>query len=165
MRAETFASPIVVLRTDVVKQDSLTKDITAHVQPDLLDNSAKKYQKQNFCGYHCSFDALFSGVGQESASPGKSCKHLLDSGFSLGNGEYWINPGSFATPLKVTCDMTTDGVEARFLSPCGQEFAWDVPATSVENSRYDLLLNSYQSLVVMGVCNRIMLGRFNGETK
>ena len=34
-----------VLRTDVVKQDSLKKDIAAYVQPDLLDNSATKVRK------------------------------------------------------------------------------------------------------------------------
>ena len=40
----------------------------------------------------------------------------------------------------------------------------DVPTASVANSRYDLLLNSYQSLVVMGDCKHIMLGHFNVET-
>ena len=30
---------------DVVKQDSLKKDIVAYVQPDLLDNSATKVRK------------------------------------------------------------------------------------------------------------------------
>ncbi|XP_044163704.1 uncharacterized protein LOC122948034 [Acropora millepora] len=66
-------------------------------------------------GYRCVCSTGFTGqfckigVGQKPASPGKSCKHLLDSGFSLGDGEYWINPGSFGKSLKVTCDMTTDG--------------------------------------------------------
>ncbi|XP_044163035.1 uncharacterized protein LOC114964703 [Acropora millepora] len=66
-------------------------------------------------GYRCVCSTGFTGqfckirVGQKPASPGKSCKHLLDSGFSLGDGEYWINPGSFGEPLKVFCDMTTDG--------------------------------------------------------
>ena len=49
--------------------------------------------------------------------------------------------------------------------PLRAEIAWaDVPTASVANSRYDLLLNPYQSLVVMGGCNRIMLGHFNVET-
>ncbi|KAL9957490.1 hypothetical protein ACROYT_G039128 [Oculina patagonica] len=37
-----------------------------------------------------------------------SCKHILDSGGSRGDGEYWIDPGKSGTPLKVLCDMTTD---------------------------------------------------------
>ncbi|XP_067045044.1 uncharacterized protein [Acropora muricata] len=66
-------------------------------------------------GYRCVCSSGFSGqfcntgVGLQSVSPGKSCKHLLDSGFSVGDGEYWIDPGSFGKPLKVFCDMTTDG--------------------------------------------------------
>ena len=43
--------------------------------------------------------------------PGTSCKDILDSGFSKGDGEYWINPGWSGDPLKVYCDMTTDGGE------------------------------------------------------
>ncbi|KAK2572065.1 hypothetical protein P5673_003500 [Acropora cervicornis] len=66
-------------------------------------------------GYHCVCSTGFTGqfcntrVGLESTSPGKSCKHLLDSGFSVGDGEYWIDPGSFGNPLNVFCDMKTDG--------------------------------------------------------
>ncbi|KAK2571609.1 hypothetical protein P5673_002971, partial [Acropora cervicornis] len=40
LRTGKFLCELNVLRTDVVKQDSLKKDITAYVQPDLLDNSA-----------------------------------------------------------------------------------------------------------------------------
>ena len=48
--------------------------------------------------------------------PGTSCKNILDSGFSKGDGEYWINPGWSGDPLKVYCDMTTDGGEDQELS-------------------------------------------------
>lgn len=37
-----------------------------------------------------------------------SCKHILDSGASTGNGLYMINPGSTGL-IPVYCDMTTDG--------------------------------------------------------
>ena len=40
-----------------------------------------------------------------------SCKDIRDSGFSKGDGEYWINPGWSGDTLKVYCDMTTDGGE------------------------------------------------------
>ncbi|XP_015775932.1 PREDICTED: uncharacterized protein LOC107354048 isoform X1 [Acropora digitifera] len=66
-------------------------------------------------GYRCVCSTGFTGqfckkrVGLWSASPGKSCKDLLDSGFSVGDRDYWIDPGSFGKPLNVFCDMTTDG--------------------------------------------------------
>ena len=43
--------------------------------------------------------------------PARSCKDIRDSGFSKGDGEYWINPGWIGDPLEVYCDMTTDGGE------------------------------------------------------
>jgi len=47
--------------------------------------------------------------GQDSAKPGDSCKHILESGSSIGDGEYWTDPEKDGNPLKVYCDMTTDG--------------------------------------------------------
>ena len=49
--------------------------------------------------------------GQTKAAAGESCKHILDDGFSTGDGTYWINPdgGSTDNAFQVYCDMTTDG--------------------------------------------------------
>ncbi|XP_078348817.1 uncharacterized protein LOC144633816 isoform X1 [Oculina patagonica] len=47
-------------------------------------------------------------LGHFSSSPGISCKEILDSGDSEGDGEYWINPEQTGDPLRVYCDMTTD---------------------------------------------------------
>ncbi|XP_078348974.1 fibrinogen-like protein A [Oculina patagonica] len=41
--------------------------------------------------------------------PAHSCKDILDSGDSKGDGEYWIDPEKNGNPFKVYCDMTTDG--------------------------------------------------------
>ncbi|XP_066027690.1 uncharacterized protein [Pocillopora verrucosa] len=41
--------------------------------------------------------------------PGHSCKEIRDSGFFQKDGEYWIDPEKNGKPLKVYCDMTTDG--------------------------------------------------------
>ena len=49
--------------------------------------------------------------GWDSDDPGTSCKDIRDSGSSKGDGQYWINPGWSGDPLKVYCDMTTDGGE------------------------------------------------------
>ena len=42
-------------------------------------------------------------------SPGHSCKDIRDSGFFQKDGEYWIDPEKNGKPIKVYCDMTTDG--------------------------------------------------------
>ncbi|XP_068762529.1 uncharacterized protein [Montipora capricornis] len=67
-------------------------------------------------GYRCECSLGFTGeycstriTGHDPAQPGESCKHILDSGFSVGDGEYWIDPGNLGNPFKVFCDMTTDG--------------------------------------------------------
>ena len=46
--------------------------------------------------------------------PGHSCKEIQDSGFFQKDGEYWIDPEKNGKPLKVYCDMTTDGGKKYF---------------------------------------------------
>jgi hypothetical protein len=41
------------------------------------------------------------------ANPGRNCLDILQAGSSMGDGSYWVNPGSGA--FRVYCDMTTDG--------------------------------------------------------
>ncbi len=41
--------------------------------------------------------------------PGHSCKNIMDSGDSRGDGEYWIAPEVGGNPISVYCDMTTEG--------------------------------------------------------
>ena len=55
------------------------------------------------------FFFLFETVGSYSSQPGRSCKHIRDSGVSRVDGEYWIDPENSGNPLKVFCNMTTDG--------------------------------------------------------
>ncbi|XP_078348977.1 fibrinogen-like protein A isoform X1 [Oculina patagonica] len=47
--------------------------------------------------------------GWHDHQPGHSCKSIMDSGHSRGDGEYWIDPEGNGNPLLVYCDMTTDG--------------------------------------------------------
>lgn len=49
----------------------------------------------------------FAPDGTTSAQAGLSCKHILDDGFSTGDGTYWINSSTGA--FQAYCDMTTDG--------------------------------------------------------
>ena len=47
--------------------------------------------------------------GWDSTHPAFSCKEILDSGHSKGDGEYWIDPEKSGNPLKVYCDMSRSG--------------------------------------------------------
>ena len=61
---------------------------------------------------------LFSFVairGLYSYQPAHSCEDIWDSGYSKGDGEYWIDPEKSGNPLKVFCDMTTDGGKLRMM--------------------------------------------------
>ena len=66
--------------------------------------------------------------GRDSTHPAFSCKEILDSGHSKGDGEYWIDPEKSGNPLKVYCDMSRSGgkrmncfFETRGLQ---QEYIW-----------------------------------------
>ena len=61
---------------------------------------------------------LFSFVairGLYSNHPAHSCKDIRDSGDSRGDGEYWIDPEKSGNPLKIFCDMTTDGGKLKMM--------------------------------------------------
>jgi len=47
-------------------------------------------------------------AGTAAACPGQSCLDILNSGFSSGDGIYWVQPGASA-PFETLCDMTTNG--------------------------------------------------------
>ena len=63
-------------------------------------------------------------IGQVAEAPGDSCKHILDTGSSVGNGTYWIG-GENA--YEVYCDMeTADG-------------GWTLLGTSANRDGYNWL--------------------------
>ena len=47
--------------------------------------------------------------GWDSAHPAFSCKEILDSGHSKGDGEYWIDLEKSGNPLRIYCDMSRYG--------------------------------------------------------
>jgi len=48
-------------------------------------------------------------IGSHPDHPAHSCKEIRDIANSKQSGEYWIDPKRSGNPLKVYCDMTTDG--------------------------------------------------------
>ena len=58
---------------------------------------------ENIIFYFVAIKGLYSNM------PAHSCKDIRDSEDSKGDGEYWIDPDKSGNPLKVFCDMTTDG--------------------------------------------------------
>ena len=50
--------------------------------------------------------------GKTQGQAGRTCKTLLDFGYSTGNGAYWIDPdndGDTSNAFQVYCNMTSDG--------------------------------------------------------
>jgi hypothetical protein len=50
----------------------------------------------------------FGGTGASSECAALTCKEILDGGYSVGDGVYWLDPTG-SSPDQLTCDMTTDG--------------------------------------------------------
>ena len=57
----------------------------------------------SFCVFSCRHGGFFAN------NLAHSCKDIRDSEDSKVDGEYWIDPEKSGNPLKVFCDMTTDG--------------------------------------------------------
>ena len=59
-------------------------------------------------------------MNQPAPRPFRSCKGIRDAGYAKGDGRYIIgryiiDPENNGNPLKVYCDMTTDGGKIRHI--------------------------------------------------
>ena len=61
------------------------------------------------CVYFVDVVVVKALLGSASFRAAKSCQHIIQSGDSTGNEEYWVDPQGSGNPFKVFCDMTTDG--------------------------------------------------------
>ncbi|BFT94863.1 MAG: hypothetical protein MNSN_08810 [Minisyncoccus archaeiphilus] len=75
-------------------------------------------------------------------NPGLSCKDVLDSGGSVGNGVYYIDPdgGDISNEFQVYCDMITDGGgwTLVFNVPIWSSSSFAITGTSIGSSFSDL---------------------------
>jgi hypothetical protein len=73
------------------------------------------YQATNWCSgaqrergtVQVQFRERPAHLGSAATNPGFSCLQIQQAGESVGDGLYWIAPAG--TPVRVYCDMTTDG--------------------------------------------------------
>ena len=93
-RQVCFTKEIHVMVTGA-SQDVLSFNI-------FISNMPKSFV---FCLLFC----LASTLGLYSSDPAHSCKEMRDLRLSRKDGKYWIDPEKNGNPLKVFCDMTTDG--------------------------------------------------------
>ena len=97
--------------------------------------------------------------GWDSAHPAFSCKEILDSGHSKGDGEYWIDPEKSGNPLRVYCDMSRYG--GKWISL----FIWD---TRTLTGVYLTWNSFYWNVLVLAICpfsTKILVMFFNRNCK
>jgi len=74
-------------------------------------NVAEKYME--YCnGSEWRPTFAMESDGQTKYTAGRSCKTILDAGYSKGDGVYWIDPDgdlNHSNAYPIYCDMTTDG--------------------------------------------------------
>ena len=90
--------------------------------------------------------------GWDFAHPAASCKEILGSGHSKGDGEYWIDPEKSGNPLKVYCDMSRyGGKKMNFFFLRHEDFN-----RSIFGLGYSCFLYKYPSYVLNQIYCRIL---------
>jgi hypothetical protein len=101
------SSGVLIPRMSISQRNEIANPVVGLVIYCLTDNCIHFHNGTNWiekCGSNS--EPLGS-----STNPGKTCKHILQNGASVGNGIYWIDPDSIQSniPFECYCDMTTDG--------------------------------------------------------
>lgn len=80
-------------------------DVTFRLFLAVVLESDDSAQHKPFSCFHLNLEV----IGQDKSKPGLSCRDILDSGSSEGDGVYWIDPEKSGAPIRAYCDMTTAG--------------------------------------------------------
>ena len=88
--------------------------------------------------------------GWDSAHPALSCKEILDSGHSKGDGEYWIDPEKSGNPLKVYCDMSRSGGKK-------MNFFWDTRTSTGVYLTWSIFYWNFLVLAIRAFSTKILL--------
>jgi len=89
---------------------NITTDGTLDVYDILISNNGVLNTQWSGNGVNM-LQVAIGNNGQSQATAGLSCQAILNNGFSVGDGLYWVDPdgGSTANAFQVYCDMTNDG--------------------------------------------------------
>ena len=90
--------------------------------------------------------------GWDSAHPALSCKEILDSGHSKGDGEYWIDPEKSGNPLRVYCDMLRSGGKRMNFF-----FLWDTRTSTGVYLTWSIFYLNVLVLAILAFSTKILL--------
>ncbi|KAL9987393.1 hypothetical protein ACROYT_G001687 [Oculina patagonica] len=102
---------------------------------DFVEHPAATYMENN----------IRAKKGSKSSVPGSSCKDILISGDSEGDGEYWIDPAASGDPFTVFCDMTTDQGGWTLISRFRMNDANSLDDPPFNSDYYRVILPKYNS--------------------
>ncbi|KAL9987399.1 hypothetical protein ACROYT_G001696 [Oculina patagonica] len=117
------------------KECQMKKETKKSKPGDFVENPAATYMENNFR----------EKKGSKYSVPGSSCKDILLSGDSEGDGEYWIDPAASGEPFTVFCDMTTEQGGWTLITRFLMRDANSLQDTVVESNSYREILPNYNS--------------------
>jgi hypothetical protein len=107
------ASPVVCVASDPCHAAGACDPATGACSGLALPNGTpcddrEPLTQSDTCQSGLCTETVPCGNGQVG-TPGASCSAILEGGYSVGDGLYWLAPEGGGAPYQAYCDMTTDG--------------------------------------------------------